>query len=117
MARNLKIVMLFLSLGIMMIPKQMIVASSSVETCCYSSVQKKYKDCAGATGKAHQDNSCKDDCSNCVVCAFYTMSFPMAEKNNFLSAPLYLVKKDQYSYITPSLSSGENSIWQPPKIG
>lgn len=117
MARALKMILLFLSLGIMMFPKQMLAIPSSVEVCCCSPASKKAKDSCNTTGKTHQENSCKEDCSNCRVCSSYTSSFQVMEKVNFTITPFSFVIKKQYPYTTPSLSNGENRIWQPPKIG
>lgn len=123
MARQLHIGFLILCLGLFIVPKQYFLAQNSSDSCCVVSVTKKdhckaeHKKNSCSKENQHK-NHCTGNCNNCDICHFSIAVFqvPMEPKIPEITTDLQ-IKKEQFTYITPEISSIYSKIWQPPKIG
>lgn len=117
MKKHFHIFILFLCLGVFLIPKQSFaMQSTEVEHCCKEDNK---KDCCKT--KDHQKKTnhddCKDNCCNMCHSCCSTVVFSNEMKNNafkqFFSGHF---QKPNFNYSDPYHSSYLKEIWQPPKI-
>ncbi|MDO5615134.1 MAG: hypothetical protein Q4G16_03015 [Cruoricaptor ignavus] len=115
------ILMMFVALGIFLIPKQILFAQTNDMDCCNKTE---------TSTKCHSEteNKEKDDCSDsqnpctskccvdCATCSIFSILLMKPENANPFLGYQDISKKVLFSYSTPYLSYGLRDIWQPPKI-
>ena len=122
MFKTLKIFLLVMSLGIFILPKQMLFAQQT-EMCCEQKSQKddccnknKKEQCHDENSKDPPKNNCGNDCANCHSCSMHFVF-------NYISPEIYESAEKTFSAIQLNFgygisffSSDFHNIWQPPKI-
>ena len=122
MFKTLKIFLLVLSLGIFILPKQIVFAQQT-EMCCELNSTKddccnkdQKEQCHNENPKEKNGNSCGNDCANCHSCSLH-FNF------TYLSTEFFQPQKkswtehaENFGYGISYFSSDFQNIWQPPKI-
>ena len=127
MKRYLKFIVLIISLGIFLLPKDNLLAKDLVTTCCNEENSNNThegmsccskKDQKSSSSTSTDKNQCKDDCCvTCVGCSIHAnILFTKYFNVQDYLTPSPLHKQNTFSYITPLLSDGLKEIWQPPKL-
>ena len=126
MKRYLKFIVLILSLGMFLLPKDNLLAKDLVTTCCQSENKsdkhEKETCCSTKDGKhtnssEHKKQCSNDCCTTCVGCSIHgniLFSKYLNLDEVLYSSPVYT--QNSFTYITPILSDGLKEIWQPPKL-
>lgn len=115
--------MMFLALGIFLMPKQIFAASSKTEMECCKKETSEKKSCHkqqkdDCKHESNQHQNCSGDCCNkCNGCN--TVFVPFDKSSTLVNdIPSFShQEKETFTYRTPHLSTGLEEIWQPPKIG
>lgn len=111
MRSQLKIVFLFLVLGVFFFPKANTMVSQEVLTeCCCANQQ---------TSTCHDKNSsekkpCTQECSSCVGCKVSQTHFVFVAKPFVEHESVLIISDHNFYYLLNKISKSEFSIWQPP---
>lgn len=124
MSKTLKIFLIVLGLGIFILPKQMIDAQNSSQSCTHQTAE---KDCCNKekTTSCHSENSknnseknnCGDDCNQCHSCSVHFIMNYLTPETKVISKPHFFAQVLNSEYKNSYFSSTFENIWQPPKIG
>ncbi|KMQ72113.1 hypothetical protein ACM44_03620 [Chryseobacterium koreense CCUG 49689] len=123
MFKTLKLLLIVLSLGAFILPKQMLFAQQTAQ-CCEQKKQEdncckteKKQPCHDSNSKSHSDkNHCGNDCANCHSCSLFSL-FNFVSPETLASESIHLVEtKLNFNYSICFISNNFKNIWQPPKI-
>lgn len=123
MFKTLKLLLIVLSLGAFILPKQMLFAQQTAQ-CCEQKKQEdncckteKKQPCHDNNSKSHSDkNHCGNDCANCHSCSLFSL-FNFVSPEILASESIHLVEtKLNFNYSVCFISNNFKNIWQPPKI-
>lgn len=108
---------MILSLGIFILPKQMISAQQTEMSCCKK--ESKKEDCCKDHHQKSDNKShgCDDGCcSSCNTCTTFVFN-PVLIEEAIISSNKVVDKTSAFRYQEPFISLSLKEIWQPPKIG
>lgn len=117
MKKRLQLFLMIFSFGMLLLPKQMLLAKEPAMDCCTKTAASSMSCHSGKKDSHETKKNCTGDCcTSCNTCSVTNLQ--AADAVFTLSEITYSIfhKRQVFNYIEPALSLNLKEIWQPPKI-
>ena len=124
MKRKLELFLIFLSLGVLLLPQQNLSAQIMAFNCCETQSldpchdPMQQKDSGVDSSSSTSDQNCDTHCAQyCGLCLHFGTPLLISSNSDTGLRSDRKFKSSVFSYLSPFVLKNSTDIWQPPKIG